>query len=273
MVKTCQFDEAFEVHLLNNRIFIQDSNVEPDNKDEITQRMAAQRPGLEESGLTMEKFQQFKSYNRTASKDDTIMSTMLLIITGNADAIDVMTVNSLSFGDLEDLTDDSLMEPVSSCCDGLHPLEIDAQIRQDLAHYIVPSRNIIAQCLPNFFIEGKIKIGPIARRQGCYCGTLGARGVYKLRSYVDPDTALDNSAYTVVATYHSEGTLKLYTIHPVRFPDGGIAYYMTCLDAFFITGNLNNFRRGVRALRNARNWAAEQRRVLANAANAKIRAL
>lgn len=92
-----------------------------------------------------------------------------------------------------------------------------------------------------------------------------------LRSYIDPNTALDNRAYTIVVTYHREGTLKLFTIHPAQFGNDKIAYYMVSLSSFFITDNLDSFSKGVRAFRNARDWAMEQRQDLANAANAKRR--
>ena len=151
--------------------------------------------------------------------------------------------------------------------------EIDLQIRKDLGQYIVPSTKTIAPCLPNFFIEGVGKDWDVAKRRGCYCGTLGARGVYKLRSFIDPDTALDNKAYTIVATYHKGGTLELYTIHPARFGDNGITYYMALLDKFLMDVNLDSFSKGARALRNARDWAMEQRKKMADDANAKRRAL
>ena len=202
--------------------------------------MAAHRSELEESGLTEEKFKRFQDYNQGALKDPTIMSTVLPIITGTANTT---TANDLSFVDLENLTDGTLTKPVSSCCDGLLPVEIDLQIRQDLGPFITPSKKSIAPCLPNFFLEGVAKDWDVAKRRGCYCGTLGARGVYKLRSFIDPDTALDNKAYTIVATYHKGGTLELYTIHPARFGDNGIAYYMTLLEGFFMKANWIPFRK------------------------------
>lgn len=96
--------------------------------------------------------------------------------------------------------------------------------------------------------------------------------MYKLREFVDPDTALDNKAYTIVATYHGEGALKLFTIHPAKDKDDEVAYYMTLLGAFFMDTDLESFRKGVRALRNARDWAKEQREALADSANAMSRA-
>lgn len=100
-----------------------------------------------------------------------------------------------------------------------------------------------------------------------------ARGVYKLRSFVDPDTALDNKAYTIIATYYKGGALELYTIYLARFGDDRLTYYMDIVGSFPMLFDLDSFSIGVRALRNARDWAMEQRGKLADAANAKSRAL
>ena len=265
MAKT-RLDDAFEIHLVDNHIFIHNKDVKPENRDEIIRKMAAHRSELEESGLTNEKFQRFRDRNRDASEDSTVMSTVVPMITGDANTT---TANNLSMSNLADLTDVSLTKPVPSCCEGLLPLEIDFQIRQDLGRYIIPTKKPIALCLPNFFLEGLATDWRVAKRRGCYCGTLGARGVYKLRSYVNLDTALDNRAYTVIATYCQIGTLQLYTIHPAKFGNDDMGYYMTLLGAFVMTDNLESFRKGVRALRNARDWAIEQRKNLADSANAQ----
>lgn len=274
MRKTRTLDDAFEVHCIDKKIFINNTSVIPDNMEEISTRLASHRSHLEESGFTMEKFLQFRTCNLNSSTDATIISTVLPIITGNADAnTNVTTANDLSFHNLEVLTDGSLATAMSSFCDGLLPAAIDHQIRKNLGKYIVPSVKTIGPCLPNFFLEGKRIDWQTAKRQACYCGALGARGVYKLRSYVNPATALDNNAYTVVATYNTEGTLKLFTIHPTQGQGDELAYYMALIGTFPLTDNLDSFLRGTRALRNARDWAMEQRRALADAANAKIRAL
>ena len=269
-----RLDAAFEVHLVDNCIFINNSDVKPANRDEIIAKLAAHRPELEESSLTEERFQRFQACNKAAYHDATIRTTVLPIVTGESNTIaaNTTTANDLLFCNLKNLTDGSLTKPVSTFCDGLLPAQIDLQIREDLGCYIVPSKNPIVLCLPNFFLEGVEKEWDVAKRRGCYCGTLGARGVYKLRSYVDPDTALDNKAYTIVATFHKEGSLKLFTIHPTQFRNDVIAYHMTVLGTFIMTDELESFRKGVRALRNARNWAMEQRENLANTANARRRA-
>ena len=141
--------------------------------------MAAHRPELEESGLIWERFQRFQDCNKAAFQDATIKATVLPIIAGKSNTT---TANDLIFGNLENLTDGSLTKPVSSCCDGFLPVQIDLQIREDLGRYIVPSKKPIILCLPNFFLEGVEQNWDVAKRWGCHCGTLGAHGVYKLHS-------------------------------------------------------------------------------------------
>lgn len=247
-----RLDRAFEKHITDHRIFI-NSRVKPANMAEIIGKMVSLRPESEELGLTQEKFDWFEDCNAKATSDPTMMSTVLPIISGYANVTtDAIIVNGLSLDKLEALTDGSLVKAVSSCCDGLLPIELDPQIRKDLGHHIMPSSKTIGPCLPNFFVEGKVDNWLLAKRQGCYCGTLAVRGVHQLRSYVDPDTALDNKAYVIVATYHKEGTLKLFTIHPTRYKDDEISYLMTPVDTYNMNINLESFQKGVRALRNAR---------------------
>ena len=125
MVKT-KLDDAFDVHLVDNRIFIHNRKIKPENRDEIIGKLAAHRSKLEESDITEEKFERFLDRNGGALENPTIMSTVLPIITGEANTT---TANGLSFNDLAHLTDGSLTKPVSSCCDGLLPVQIDLQIR------------------------------------------------------------------------------------------------------------------------------------------------
>lgn len=104
-----------------------------------------------------------------------------------------------------------------------------------------------------------------------YNGALGARGIHELRSYINPETAYDNNAYTITSTYHPSGLLTIYTTHPVpsESPTNSIEYRMTQLNSFALTGNPDSFRHGAGALRNARDWAKAKREELIAAANRK----
>lgn len=167
----------------------------------------------------------------------------------------ITTANDLSLGDLKNLTDWSFAKPVSSYYDGLFLVDIDFQIRQVLWRYIVASKKPIVPCLPNFFLEVASTNLYFAKPRSRYSGTLGARGVYKLCLYVNPNTALDNRVYTVVAIYQMSGILQLYTIYPAPFGNDDLGYYMILLCMFPMTDNLESVQRRVRALRNARDDA------------------
>ena len=171
------------------------------------------------------------------------------IIAGTSD---IPSQENLLFGNLKHLTDGSITKAKPDFYDGSRPADLNKQIREELGPYIVPSTNTAAPCLPNFFTEGKGPNGntAVCKRQALYDGALGARGVHKLRSYVDLETAYDNNAYTITSTYHGgTGALKLYSTHltPSMSPEIPIEYRMTQLNGWDMTGNPDTFRQGASA--------------------------
>ena len=159
--------------------------------------------------------------------------------------------------------------------DGSRPVEFKKEVREGLGPYIIPSTNTAAPCLPNFFMEAKGPKGSseVCKRQALYDGVLSARGVHELRSYIDPETSYDDNAYTIASTYHGgSGALKLYTTHCTRSTDSNRDYefHMTQLRGWDMTDNLDTFRQGAGALRNAREWAKEKREEFIAAANGKL---
>ena len=172
------------------------------------------------------------------------MSKVFPIIAGTSD---IPSQENLLFGNLKHLTDSSITKAKLDCYNGSCPADLNKQIREELGPYIVPSTNTATPCLPNFFTEGK---GPnrntaVCKRQALYNGALGARGIHQLRSYIDPETAYDNNAYTITSTYHGgSGTLTMYTTHPAppQDPKTSTEYRMTQLNSFTVTGNPDYFR-------------------------------
>ncbi len=114
---------------------------------------------------------------------------------------------------------------------------------------------------PNFFVAVKGPDGSaaVAKRQVCYDGALGARGIHSLQSYGSHKSVYGN-AYTISSMYH-DGTLKMYTSHLAepKNPEGRPEYHMSQINTWGMTGNADTFRQGARAYRNARDWAKEQR--------------
>lgn len=200
------------------------------------------------------------------------MSSVLPVITGTAD---IPSQENLTFGNLKVLTDDSTTKAQPDLYDGIYPHKLNKGVRDKLGPYIVPSTNTAAPCLPNFFTEvigweGSIDV---CQRQAMYNGALGTRGVHELRSYIDTGTAYDDKAYTITSTYQSRSrTLAIYATHttPSKNQQSSAEYHMTELEAVVLTKNLENFRQGASAFRNARDWAKEKREELVAAANSKI---
>ena len=97
--------------------------------------------------------------------------------------------------------------------------------------------------------------------------------MHEFRSYVDPETAYDNNAYTITSTYHGGlGDLMIYSTHltPSNNPQNLIESRITQLNGWKISRNPDTFRQGASALRNPRDWAKEKREQLMIAANGKV---
>ena len=80
------------------------------------------------------------------------MSKAFPVITGTAD---IPSQKNLLFGNLKHLTDDSIAKAKPDFYDRSRPADLNKQIGEELGPYIVPSTNIAAPCLPNFFTESK----------------------------------------------------------------------------------------------------------------------
>ncbi len=269
--RTSAYDPAFEQHLNDHGIYKNNRAQKPSNWAEINERLAQPRPSLSPSQFTEAAFEAFQQTTEDALTENKVMSKVFPIIAGTAD---IPSQENLRFGNLKDLTDGSITKAQPDFYDGACPEDLDKQIREELGPYIVPSTNTTAPCLPNFFTEGKGPNGgtPTCKNQALYDGALGARGVHELRSFVDPETAYDNNAYTVTSTYHGgSGDLTIYTTHPTLCNDDRnlTEYRMTQLNGWKMTGNPDAFRQGATFLRNGRDLAEEERKKLIAAANAK----
>jgi len=274
--KSSAYNRDFEQHLIDHDIYPEEydndeDSEEPANMEDINQRLAQSRSSLSSSRFTREQFLNFKKKNREALTENKVMSKVFPIIAGTAD---IPSLKNLSFGNFKDLTDGSITKGQPDFYDGSRPANLDKRIRDELGPYVVPSTNTAAPCVPNFYTEGKGPKGDtsVCRNQALYDGALGARGIHALRSFVDPETAYDNNAYTITSTYHGgSGALKLYTTHrtPSTNPNRDYEFRMTQLRGWDMTDNPDTFRQGAGALRNARDWAKEKREELITSANGK----
>lgn len=273
--RSSAYDPAFEQHLIDHGIYPDDyggarNAQQPHNLEEIQARLAMPRASLSPSRFSRESFLDFKDGKKKDLTENLVMSNAFRIIAGSTD---IPSQQNLLFGNLEQLTDGSITQAQPDFYDGSHPADINAHIREELGSFIVPSTNTAAPCLPNFFAEGKGPNGSsaVCEKQVLYDGAVGARGMHKLRSYVDSETAYDYNAYTIMSTYHPSGILTIYTTHPSpsKTPQISTEYHMTQLRTFSLRDGPDMFRQGAGALRNARHWAKDKREELIAAANTR----
>ena len=186
---------------------------------------------------------------------------MIPIIAG--DVTDARCVSGgIPFTNLEHLTDGTLVPGNPDVYYGARPEQLERCVRDELSGYIIPSTQDDLPIAPNFFlaVKGPEGTGAVARRQASYDGALGARAFHSLQSYGQHDAICDDSAYTITSTYN-DGQLKMYTSHSIQPAEttGQPQYYMNQLKGWSMTSDLQTFRQGAAAFRNARDWAKEKR--------------
>jgi hypothetical protein len=118
------------------------------------------------------------------------------------------------FGNLEPLTDGTIAPAQLDLYYSACPEQLDRRIHDKLSGCIIPSTMEDKPMAPNFYLEVKGPNGStaVARRQACYNGAIGARGVQSLQLYRQDELVYNNLAYTITSTYH-DSTLKMYTIY------------------------------------------------------------
>jgi hypothetical protein len=68
---------------------------------------------------------------------------------------------------------------------GARSEQLDQRVCKKLSGHIIPSTQDHLPIAPNFFLAAKEPSGTakVARKQACYDGALGARGMHSLQSY------------------------------------------------------------------------------------------
>ncbi|KAK5093388.1 hypothetical protein LTS08_008925, partial [Lithohypha guttulata] len=233
----------------------------PRNWSEINERLVVPRRSLSPSRVSGEDFQKFQTADGDAFKEKQVSESVISIIDGQ-DRNGQCKSGGVAFRNLEPLTDGTIKPGNPDIYEGARPEQIDRRVRDELRGMIIPTTQEELPVCPNFFVAAKGPDGSlaVAMRQACYDGALGARGMHSLQTYGSIQSVPDNSAHTVTAIYHG-GTLKIYTVSRAEavHPRGHPEYYMHQLNTWGMTGNLETFRQGVTAFRNARDWAEQQR--------------
>ncbi|KAI0410622.1 hypothetical protein F5X98DRAFT_381605 [Xylaria grammica] len=265
---TGPYDRAFEQHLIDHGVYphryeYPDGKTipAPENLEEIMQIIARPRPSLSPSRFTQGDFNKFEKADEDAAKEWQVTSTVIPIIEGEIRDSKCVS-GQIPFTNLGHLTDGSLVPGNPDRYYGARPEQLDRRVRTELGRHVVPSTQHDLPVAPNFFLAVKGPEGSlaVAKRQACYDGALGARGIRSLQTYGDAELDADNKAYTITSTYHG-GTLQLYTSHPLApaRPGASGGYATTKLNAWSMTGNASTFRQGAAAYRNARDWARQVR--------------
>ena len=247
---------------------------EPDNLQEIQERMLRYRASLSPSRFPDTKFKEFKRMDARAKKEAQVTSYVVPLIEGEITDGNCRS-GQIRFTNLAPLTDGKLAAGNPDLFYGSPPGQLNRMVRGELSSQIMPSTQEELPTTPNFFLAAKGPDGTnrVAQLQALYDGALGARGMHSLQSYGQDQPTYDNKAYTISSSYNG-GSLKLYTTHTSapRAPEGHPEYYTTQVQGFAMTGSPDTCRRGAAAFRNLRDWAKEQREEAIRRANEKFAA-
>ncbi|MCJ1392938.1 hypothetical protein MMC18_005810 [Xylographa bjoerkii] len=270
------YDRAFQQNLIDHGIYPEgyenpDGRVPllPANWDDLNQMLVQPRRSLSPSQFSDGAFRKLKRADRHAFKEKQITTSVIPIIEGEIRDRRCYA-GGIPFTNLDPLTDGTITPGNPDIYYGARPEQLNRGIRNELSGRIVPSTQTDLPVAPNFFmaVKGPDGSAAVARRQACYDGALGARGIQCLQSYKHSEPVYDSNAYTITTTYH-DGQLKLYTsyLSQPTGSEGRPEYYMNQLRSFSVTDTLETFRQGVSAYRNARDWAKEKRDGFIEAAN------
>ncbi|EFY87888.1 hypothetical protein MAC_06015 [Metarhizium acridum CQMa 102] len=272
-------DKGFQQHLIDYKIYPEGyesgnglPSSEPSNLDHIQEALSADRASLSPSQFTQSTFRDFKNKNKRVIFESDVMSAVIPVICGNS-SID--SQQNVLFTELDPITSTDAVKPKPDLFDGASLVNIHEDVRNNpiLKSKVIPTKHPNIPMAPNFFMEVKGPNGnaSVAQRQACYDGAYGVRAMHALKNHGKTEEQYDGDAYTYSSTYHpATGTLQLYAHHATAPVDAGgrPEYHMTQIDTWGMTGNINSFRRGATALRNARDLARQQRDNLIQAANA-----
>ena len=244
----------------------------PDNWEEINQRLTQPRSSLSPSQFSDGAFRKFKRADAQASKENKVTDSVIPIIEGEIGNGRCVS-GGIPLTNFDHLTDGTISSGNPDRFYGACPEQLNRRIRNELSDRIVPSTQQDLPIAPNFFLAAKGPDGnaAVARRQACYDGALGTRGIQSLQSYGQSEPVYDNKAYTITSIYN-DGQLKLYTSHPGQptGPGNRPEYYMHQVKAWAMTSDSDTFRRGATAYRNARDWTKEKRDGFIETANGRM---
>lgn len=195
------------------------------------------------------------------AKDENDMLADILPTIANTREANYPSARNTVFGHLDPLTDGTIVMPKPDIYYGAVPEQLDATIRNELGHHIVPSTAVDKPIAPNFFLEAKGPDGFVAvmMRQARYDGAVGARAMYSLQNYGEEEPVYDGKPYIYSLTYH-DGILKMYAHHATAPATSSLPeYHMTQLVTHALTNKRETFVEGATVFRNVRDLAKQYR--------------
>ena len=263
---TGAYDRAFHQHLVDNGVYpnayeyLDGSVSEPNNLEDLTRMLAQPRPSLSPSRFTDREFKELSRADAHASKEKQVSEMVIPIIEGKISDGQCRS-GGIPFTNLDPLTDGTLKPGNPDVYYRARPKQLNRIVREELGRRIIPSTQHDLPIAPNFFlaVKGPDGSAAVAKRQACYDGALGARGMHSLQSYGQGNSVYNNAS-TITSIFHN-GQLQMYTsyITPSSNPGARPEHHMTQVNAWGLTGNLETCRDGLRAYRNGRDWCKKQR--------------
>jgi hypothetical protein len=145
-------DAAFEQELIDNGIYPPGyDDIEPDNLEEILERLGQPRASLSPSKFSREDFLYFRRRNDEATTEVEVMSQVFPMIIGKTN---IPSGYNQVFNNLKPLGD-YISNAQPDYYNGSRLVEIRAKVRDDLEEYIIPSSQRYRHALPNLFTEAK----------------------------------------------------------------------------------------------------------------------
>lgn len=287
------YDAAFKQHLINHKVWPIGHYLEtgsppppPDNLSDIIAHVNGGRSSLEPDVFDESHFATFqKSYQLAASEEP--RSRTVESIEGLELSLSSTHVKRgpVKFSNLRPLLPENLVPGNPDRVYGSRPEKLDGAIRDDpdLETLVLPTAARDMIC-PNMIVHIKGPAGSqeTAHVQAVYDGALAARGMEALwisgregggtDGESTPDRlALAHVARTLTCTF-AAGVLRMYAVHlrPGRGtldPLQDVEYVTSPVGAWVMDYNLEDFRKGATAYRNAIEWARAQRDEVIDRAN------
>ncbi|KHJ31552.1 hypothetical protein EV44_g3757 [Erysiphe necator] len=241
-------------------------SIVPTNIDEMREIADQPRASVSAETYPESRFQKFRRAIASANFETEVVASVVPTLEGGNGSARLGNSN-ITFSNLAPLIDGGLDQIVLSKAtpDLLYGSSfecLDERIRQNLSSQVLPTLDIEKPIAPNFFLELKGPEGHqrVADRQALYYGALGERGQIALRSWGHDQPVLDGSAHTITCTYIS-GMLIFYSIHAslVETPKRGIEYFMYAIECYIMHVSASQYRKGIAAYQNLREYAEEKR--------------